>query len=67
MAIKFFDLSHPFFRPLWIRILVTGVALSWAVFEAITGEPFWAILFGSAAGWCAWSFFMSQDDDTSER
>ncbi len=64
---KFFDLNHPFFKPLWIRILVTGIALGWAVIEAMTGEPFWAILFGAAAAWCAHSFFFSPDNDSSER
>jgi hypothetical protein len=63
---KLFDLKNPFFKPLWIRILVTAVTLGWSVFEFLTNDPFWAILFGAVAIWCAYSFFFS-DIDSSER
>ena len=63
---KFFDLSHPFFKPLAVRVSVTLVALSWGVFELLTGELFWAILFLAAGIWCAYSFFFSPNGDDSE-
>jgi hypothetical protein len=27
---KFFDLQHPFYKPLWIRVLITALCLGWA-------------------------------------
>ena len=42
------DPHHPFFRPLWVRILCVVLLLTWAGFEASTGAVFWAILFGAS-------------------
>lgn len=53
-----FDLDHEFFRPLWIRVAVTAVALGWALFEFLTGAPFWGVLFLAAGLWCCWKFFI---------
>ena len=58
---KFFDLSHPWLRPLWVRIGVTAVCLGWGIFEFFTGEVFWSVLFTAAAAWCAYSFFYAPD------
>jgi len=65
--VKFFDLGHPFFKPLFVRVSVTLVAFCWGVFEIMTGEPFWAILFLAVAVWCAYSFFLSPTGDDPER
>ena len=46
---KFFDFNHPFFRPLWLRILIVAACLLWAMVEAGTGEMMWAILFAAHA------------------
>jgi hypothetical protein len=43
---KLLDPAHPFFAPLWRRIVIV-------VFEIVTGRPFWAILFGAAGVYCA--------------
>lgn len=55
---KFLDVQHPFFRPLWRRVAVVAVCLGWAVFEIVTGSPFFAILFGSVGLYCAYQFFI---------
>ncbi len=52
-----FDLDHPFFKPLWVRIAVAGVALGWAVVEAVAGSPLWGILFGALGAYAAYRFF----------
>ncbi|MBA4490372.1 hypothetical protein [Paracoccus sp. S1E-3] len=44
------DPNHPFFRPLWVRILCSAFPFGWAVFEFSTGNLFWAILFLIAGG-----------------
>ena len=53
-----FDLSHPFFNPLWRRVVIVVLCLGWALFEFATGAPFWGMLFGAVGLWCAWSFFV---------
>lgn len=53
---------HPFFRPLWRRLLVVGVAFGWAAFELITGSPGWAIMFGAMGVYAAWQFFAVWQD-----
>ena len=56
---KFFDLQDPFYKPLWIRVLITLMSLGWAVVEISQGEVFWAILFGSLGVYCAHQFFIA--------
>lgn len=58
---KFFDVQHPFFIPLWRRIAVVALCLGWAGFELALGSPFWAILFGAIGIWCAHQFFIAFD------
>lgn len=58
---KFLDVQHPFFRPLWRRVAVVAVCLGWAGVELASGEVFWAILFGAAGGYCAYQFFLVFD------
>nr|WP_237684850.1 hypothetical protein [Szabonella alba] len=63
---KFFDVHNPFYRPLWRRILVTGICLGWGLFELATGNPFFAILFGAAGIYCAHQFFIAFDPKDPE-
>ena len=56
-----FDFSHPFFRPLWRRILIVAVALGWALFEAVTGNPGWAVVFGALGAVALWGLLVSYD------
>ena len=65
-----FDLDHPFFKPLWVRILVTALTLGWSVVEALTGSAFWFALLAGVGAWLAYSFFLARKDDgddSSER
>ncbi|MDD7971899.1 hypothetical protein [Roseinatronobacter alkalisoli] len=63
---KFLDVQHPFFRPLWRRVAVVTLCLGWAVFEIVTGSPFFAILFGAAGLYCAHQFFIAFDPKDPE-
>lgn len=49
MLSRLFDFNHPFFRPLWLRVAVVGLAAGWAVLEYLAGSPAWAMLFGALA------------------
>lgn len=50
------DPHHPFFRPLWRRVLTVAFPVAWGVFELVSGSPIWAILFLSAGTYAAWEF-----------
>ena len=54
---KFLDTSHPFFRPLWIRILLVAICVGWGIMEFVTGAPFWGIIFLSLGAYAAYGFF----------
>ena len=56
---KLFDFNHPFFKPLWIRILVTGACLVWGIVEFIIGEPLWGVLFCGLGAMAAYGLFVT--------
>lgn len=51
---KFIDPDHPFFAPVWRRWATGVVPLAWAGFEAVSGNPGWAVLFGAAGAYALW-------------
>ncbi len=68
MARRFFDVQHPMFRPLWLRVVIVAVALGWALFELLVAQsPFWAILFGAAGAFLAYEFFIAFDPKDPEK
>ena len=48
------DPSHPFYRPLWIRLLVVGSCTAWTAVEAYARQPFWAVITAAAAVYSAY-------------
>jgi hypothetical protein len=58
------DPNHPFFRPLWVRILCVVLTLGWALFELSTGSVFWAILFGAAGIYLGVMLFVIRKDES---
>ena len=59
---KLIDVQHPWFIPMYRRVLVVVVCLGWAAFEFIvSGSPFWGILFGALGLYCAYQFFIAFD------
>ncbi|SIN99255.1 hypothetical protein [Vannielia litorea] len=59
---NFFNLQHPWFGPLWRRVLVTALCFAWAAFELAMGSPGWALLFAAAGAWCGYQFFVVWED-----
>ena len=48
-----------FFRPLWIRALVTGVIVVWFVLELVfSHDSFWLTVTGAGIAYCVWNFFL---------
>lgn len=58
LNMKLIDVRHPFFNPLYRRVLTVALCLGWAGMEVISGSPFWAILFGAIGVFCAYEFFV---------
>jgi hypothetical protein len=56
---KFLDSKHPWFRPLWVRVLVTALPLAWGIFEFVGGSPSWGVIFVALAAYAAWEFFFA--------
>ena len=43
------DPAHPFYKPLWVRLLIVGSCGFWAIFEAVRGDPFFMVIMGALA------------------
>ncbi|MBP2233798.1 hypothetical protein J2Z31_000288 [Sinorhizobium kostiense] len=43
--IKFIDPDHPFYRPLWIRLLIVALCAAWTAVEFYGGQPLWGMIF----------------------
>jgi hypothetical protein len=57
------DNRHPFFRPLWRRVLTVLVCLVWSVIEFATGAPFWGTIAIGLAGYGVWALFITYEAD----
>ena len=42
---KFIDTDHPFYRPLWRRLLLVGFCAAWTAVEFYNGEQTWSMIF----------------------
>ncbi|MFB2532765.1 hypothetical protein ACEYYB_09000 [Paracoccus sp. p4-l81] len=52
------DPQAPFFRPLWVRILVVAVPLVWAVVEFAAASPGFGLIFGAAGAYLFYQLFL---------
>ena len=59
---SFLDLNVPFFVPLWRRVLTVAVLAAWTAVEVASNAPGWAMIFGAAAAWCVYAFFIAWED-----
>lgn len=66
MRRRLFNLNDPWFRPLWRRVAVTGVALGWGLFELASGSGGFGVLFLALGAYAAWSFFATFNPGADE-
>ncbi|OCP02308.1 MULTISPECIES: hypothetical protein [unclassified Ensifer] len=43
--LKFIDPDHPFYRPLWIRLLIVVFCAVWTAVEFLGEQPLWGMIF----------------------
>lgn len=51
--------DHPFYRPLWVRLLIVAATAGWAAFEAfVVRDGFWTVLAVAVAAYCVVAFLI---------
>jgi hypothetical protein len=55
------DNQNPFFRPLWLRVLLVAICFGWAAFELYAGSQTWALITAAIGAYAVWSFFITYD------
>lgn len=53
------DPNHPFYKPLWVRILIVVVCFGWASVELFGSQPFWAMISGALGAYAAWMLLLN--------
>ena len=59
--------NHPWFRPLWRRLMISGLCVAWAVAEALYGQPPWDWIVIALAVYAVWGFFVADTYRTAKR
>ncbi|WAJ29158.1 hypothetical protein [Antarcticirhabdus aurantiaca] len=57
------DRKNPFYRPLWVRLLILAVCAGWSAFEWWNGEPTWMMIALAITAYAVYSFFIAFDPD----
>ena len=63
------DLRHPFFVPVWRRILCVVLLFIWGILETLGGNTFWALLvfgIGAYSVYCFFFDFVLPEDDAPD-
>lgn len=58
---KFLDPHHPFFKPLWRRILTAALPTAWGGVELYNGSTGWGIMFVAAGVYAAYELLIMYD------
>ena len=53
------DSNHPFFKPLWRRVLIVGSCLVWSGFEWWNGEQLWGAITLAIAAYGIFALFIN--------
>ena len=61
------DPDHPFYKPLWRRILIPAVCWVWAIIEFIGDEPFWGVIVGALGAYATYKLFIEKRPPPAEK
>lgn len=57
------DSELEWFRPLWLRLVVTGLVAVWFLWETFWNkDQMWMIITGAALAYAVWNLFIKYDD-----
>jgi hypothetical protein len=57
------DSELEWFRPLWLRLLVTGLCVAWFAWEALVNkDQLWMLITGAAVAYAVWNLFIAYKD-----
>ncbi len=59
--LKLLDPTHPFYKPLWVRILTVVFPAAMACIEAYNQSWVWALLFFAASAYAAYELLIMYD------
>lgn len=65
----FGPVEHPWFDPLWRRIVLVAVCAGWTGVEIYFGNMTWVFIMGAIALYAAWAFLVAykgSDDPTGK-
>lgn len=51
------DPHHPFYEPLWRRVLIPAICFAWAIFELVAGSLTWAGISAALGAYAAYKLF----------
>jgi Ca2+/Na+ antiporter len=56
--------GHPFYKPLWRRVVITAVVLFWFVFELVNGGlGIWSLMAFAMLVYAVYMFFLTWPKD----
>ncbi|WP_114010096.1 hypothetical protein [Cohaesibacter intestini] len=61
-----FDFDIPFFRPLWVRLIVVTICIGWGLFELMGNSVGFAMIFLSAGFYAAYRLFVTFDPEKAK-
>lgn len=61
------DMNHPWFKPLWRRVLVIAICAGVALWDLSNGEYVWALIFGGLGGYGIYVFFIAWGGNEADK
>ncbi|MCO6188253.1 DUF3329 domain-containing protein [Rhizobium sp. L1K21] len=55
--------DRPFYRPLWIRVLIVLVCFGWGLMELLNGTYFWTVLVWGIGAYAGYRLFITFNPD----
>ena len=60
------DADHPWFRPMWRRVLMVAIPATIAAVDIYHGNFGWALIFGGLGAYAVYIFFIAWNKDRPE-